>query len=79
VTYPDDDDVIPLGNRDDEDEDDGPDLGPDERDRDLLDGSWEQAYYSGQTKKRDWNSIYAGVAILILLALIIPALLVFFQ
>lgn len=76
MTYPDDeDDVIPLGESIDEE----PDLGPDEHDMDLLDGSWEQQYYSGRLRRRDWKSIYTGVALLILIALIVPAVLVLFQ
>lgn len=73
----DDEDVIPLG--DDEDEEDyGPDLGPDERDLDLMDGTWEQRYYAGQQKTRDWGSVLAGVALLALLAMVLPMLLVLF-
>ena len=55
----------------------GPDLGPDERDLDLLDGSWEQEYYSGRMKSRDWNAVLIGVAILVIASLVVPALLVF--
>lgn len=47
---------------------DEPDLGPDERDADLMDGSWEQRYYAGRVQTRDWRSITAVVSILILLA-----------
>ncbi len=57
--------------------DDGPDLGPDERDLDLLDGTWEQRYYRGQTRQRDWTSINIGLSLVILMAIIIPAILVF--
>lgn len=58
------------------DDDDGArDLGPDERDRDLLDGSWEEEYYSGRQKVRDWNAAMAGVALLVAAALVIPTLL----
>jgi hypothetical protein len=80
VTYPgDDEDVIRLGYADGEEpEDDEPDLGPDERDADLLDGSWEQRYYSGQDRRFDWNTIYVGLALLALLGIIIPGLLVVF-
>lgn len=60
-------------------EDDGPDLGPDERDRDLMDGSWEQEYYSGRMKSRDWNAITAGVALLVVIALVVPMFLVLFD
>jgi len=72
----DDEDVIPLGDEDEEDY--GPDLGPDERDMDLLDGTWEQRYYAGQQKTRDWGSVLAGVALLALLAMVLPMLLVLF-
>ncbi len=54
-------------------------LGPDERDRDLLDGSWEAEHYSGRRKTRDWNTITAAVALLVLIALVVPMLLVFFD
>ena len=46
-------------------ENDEPDLGPDERDLDLMDGSWEREYYSGRMKTRNWNAIGAGIGILI--------------
>jgi hypothetical protein len=55
----------------------GPDLGPDERDLDLLDGSWEQEYYSGRMKTRDWNAVLIGFAILVVAAMVVPMLLVF--
>jgi hypothetical protein len=68
---------------DEEDEqDDWPeekDLGPDERDRDLMDGTWEQEYYSGRAKTRDWNAITAGVALLVLIAIVLPMFLVLFN
>lgn len=57
-------------------EDDGPDLGPDERDLDLMDGSWEERYYRGQGRRRDWHGIYVGLTLLVLLGMLIPALLV---
>jgi hypothetical protein len=57
--------------------DDGPNLGPDERDWDLMDGSWEREYYSGRMKSRDWNAISIGVGLIILLALVVPMFLVF--
>lgn len=49
--------------------------GPDERDRDLMDGSWEQEYYSGRIKTRNWNAIGVGIAILVLAGLIVPMIL----
>lgn len=66
-------DVIPLGRED------GPDLGPDERDMDLMDGSWEAERYSGRAKTRDWNAIVAGIALLVIIAMVLPMLLVVFQ
>lgn len=66
-------DRIPLGFDEDEDPSgEGPDLGPDERDLDLLDGTWEHDYYAGRQKTRDWNSILVGVSLLILIAILIP-------
>ena len=59
------------------DQDDGPDLGPDERDRDLMDGSWEERYYSGREKTRNWTAIGVGVALIVLIALLLPMFLVF--
>jgi hypothetical protein len=76
---------------DDEDEDnepislgsggdwDGPNLGPDEHDRDLMDGSWEQRYYQGRTRKRDWTGIMTGLGLLVLLGMVLPAILLFFR
>lgn len=58
--------------------DDGDDFapGPDERDRDLLDGSWEERYYAGRARRRDWSAVGVGVTLLVLLALVLPILLV---
>lgn len=53
-------------------------LGPDERDRDLMDGSWESEYYAGRQKSRDWNAIIVGVGLIVVIALVLPMLLVFF-
>lgn len=78
----DDDERIPLGFDDDEAEagdGDATAWGPDERDRDLIDGSWEQRYYSGQHRPRDWGSIGLGVAIVLILAMLLPGLLVFLR
>ena len=61
---------------DDEFEEDEVDLGPDERDLDLLDGSWEEEYYAGRLRTRDWSSIGAGVALLALIGLLVPMILV---
>jgi hypothetical protein len=76
-------DDIGIYDADDEDDSDfgppdgyGPDLGPDERDFDLIDGSWEQRYYRGETRSRDWNTIGIGIALLVLIAMLLPAVLV---
>ncbi len=61
---------------DDEFDEDEVDLGPDERDADLLDGSWEEDYYAGRLRRRDWSSIGVAVALLFLLGLLLPSLLV---
>ena len=66
-------DAFLLGGADEQDFDDG--LGPDERDRDLMDGSWEREYYSGRVKSRNWNAIGVGIAILVLAGLILPMIL----
>ena len=55
---------------------DEPDLGPDERDSDLLDGSWEMRYYAGRVTQRDWTNVYIGIGILIVVSLVLPAVLV---
>jgi hypothetical protein len=70
---PDDEDRISLGRE----APSNVDLGPDERDRDLLDGSWESDYYAGRTRSIDWQTVGIGVGILVLIALILPAVLVF--
>ena len=47
-----------------DDEEDELLLGPDERDRDLLDGTWEQQYYARpQRPPRDWNAIVMGMVL----------------
>lgn len=56
-----------------------PNLGPDERDMDLLDGSWEREYYAGRRPGRDWKTIGVGMGLLVLLAMILPAILVFLR
>lgn len=71
----DEDDRIPLGA--DPEAETGPDLGPDERDIDLMDGSWEQRYYSGNERARDWNTVGAAIALIVLVSLIVPMFLVF--
>jgi hypothetical protein len=73
--HPDDDDRITLGR----DRDDDRDLGPDDRDLDLIDGSWEQQYYSGQLQSRDWNTIGLGIGLLVVIALVLPLILVVFR
>lgn len=54
-------------------------LGPDERDLDLLDGSWEQEHYSGRHRGRDWNSIGLAIGLLVILGMLLPAVLVLFS
>lgn len=80
---PDADDTIPLGRSPAPDPadawDDGPDLGPDDRDMDLMDGSWEERYYQGRIRTRDWQSVGVGLSLLVLLGLLIPAIMVFFR
>ena len=61
-----------------DDDDEGEDLllGPDERDRDLLDGSWEQEYYARSPRPpRDWNAIGIGIALLLVMGMILPTIL----
>ena len=58
-----------------EDEDDDLLLGPDERDRDLLDGSWEQKYYASERRSRDWSTIGIGISLLFLIGMIVPTIL----
>lgn len=53
-----------------------PDLGPDERDMDLIDGSWEERYYSGRERPRDWTNIFLGIGLLVVLSMVLPAILV---
>jgi len=53
-----------------------PDLGPDERDMDLIDGSWEERYYAGRTRQRDWTNVYVGIGILVVVSMLLPAVLV---
>ena len=62
-----------------EDWPDEKDLGPDERDRDLMDGTWEHDYYAGRVRTRDWNAITVGVALIVLVALVVPMFLVLFN
>lgn len=73
-----DDDRIPLFTPEEE-YDDGPNLGPDARDLDLMDGSWEQRYYSSERRSRDWGAITAGIGLLVLISLLVPALAVVFN
>ena len=80
VTDEEDEDTITLGAElPPDDFDDGPDLGPDDRDRDLMDGSWEARYYSGRVGQRDWGTLQVGFAVLIVLGLVIPGVLVFLR
>lgn len=82
MSRPEEEDTFALGldDEDDEDWDDEDDApGPDERDLDLLDGSWEEKYYTGQQRSRDWNSILLAMGLIALIGLILPALLVVFR
>lgn len=81
---PDDEDVFPLG-LDDADEDEEWDddevyaPGPDARDRDLMDGTWEERYYTGRERHFDWNSVIIALGLIALIALVVPGLLVVFR
>lgn len=61
----------------DPEDDDAPDLGPDERDRDLLDGTWEEDYYAGRIRTRDWRGITVGISLLVLVAMLAGTFAVF--
>ena len=71
----DDEDVITLG-RESGPAFDGPNLGPDDRDADLMDGSWEER---APRVQRDWHAVQLGIALLVLLSLVLPGILVFTQ
>ncbi len=58
-------------------DEDGPILGPDERDRDLLDGTWEEDYYAGRVRTRDWRAITVGISLLVLVAMLASMFAVF--
>lgn len=76
------DDEYEDGHDDEWDEwggDDAGVVGPDERDRDLLDGTWEQQYYAGQTRVRDWNAVALGISLIIIAAMVLPLLLAFLR
>ena len=81
MSRPEEEDTFALG-LDDEAEDDWDDEesapGPDERDMDLMDGSWEQDYYSGRQRSVDWNAILVGMGLLALAGMLIPVMLVVF-
>ena len=70
----DDEELEEDGEWDEDDFDDGEDddLGPDERDADLLDGTWEEEYYSGRQRGPDWNAVQVGVALVLVFALLVP-------
>jgi hypothetical protein len=78
---PDDEDVFQLGMEDDDDWDDEDDYapGPDARDRDLMDGSWEERYYSGRVRRFDWGSVLVALGLIALVALVLPGILVFLR
>lgn len=61
------------------DDSDEPNLGPDERDLDLIDGSWERRYYGGRVKHRDWTTIGVGLGLMALAGMVLPMLLVFLR
>jgi hypothetical protein len=81
---PDEEDVFPLGVDDEDDldeewdEDDVYAPGPDARDRDLMDGSWEERYYTGRARHFDWTNVLIALALLALIGLVVPGLLVAF-
>ena len=54
-------------------------LGPDEHDADLMDGSWEAKHYAGRNRSPDWAAIMTGLGLLVLLGMLLPVLLVFFR
>lgn len=61
----------------DEDDREGPLLyGPDERDRDLLDGTWERKHYGGKARSFNWEAIYPWLAAILILSMVIPVVLV---
>lgn len=79
MSHPEEEDTFALGLEDEDDdawEDDHHAPGPDERDLDLMDGSWEQQYYAGRLRSFDWNSALVGLALLALAGLIVPLVLV---
>ena len=55
------------------------DLGPDERDRDLIDGTWEQDFYAGRQRSIDWHAVMVGLGLLVLLGMLIPVFQVFLR
>lgn len=54
-------------------------LGPDEHDADLMDGSWEAKYYARRNRSHDWTAIMTGLGLLVLLGMLLPVILVFFR
>ncbi len=57
-----------------DDEEGGLLSGPDERDQDLLDGSWEERYYASERRSRDWNAVAVGVTLLVVMGMLLPTL-----
>jgi hypothetical protein len=53
--------------------------GPDERDMDLMDGSWEERHYAGKNRSLDWHAINIGLGIAVVVGIVVPSLLVFFR
>ena len=50
--------------------------GPDERDRDLIDGTWERKYYSGKLRQFNWAALYPWLAFILILSMVIPVVLI---
>jgi len=57
-------------------DDDEKNLGPDERDMDLMDGTWEERYYRGEVRQRDWRTISLAISLLVVIGLVVPLVLV---
>lgn len=75
----DDDGPIMLGAPPADEEDDGIELGPDERDMDLMDGTWESEYYSGRQRVRNWNLIMLVLGLLVVAGLLVSTASVLFR
>ena len=74
-TYPEDEDDEPISlNTGAEPSGLEPGLGPDERDMDLMDGSWEQEYYSNDRRTRNWGAITVALGLLVVMGMLLPML-----